>query len=42
MRDESRFEISFSLDTNKRLLITARDMRTGQLVMKDQPVVRLV
>lgn len=42
MRDESRFEISFSLDTNKRLLITARDTKTGQFVMKDQPVVRLV
>lgn len=42
MRNESRFEISFSLDTNKRLLITARDTKTGQFVMKDQPVVRLV
>ncbi|MCU0632256.1 MAG: Hsp70 family protein [Methanolinea sp.] len=42
MRDESRFEFSFSLDGNKRLLITARDTRSGQVVMKDQPVVRLV
>jgi len=42
MRDESRFELSFSLDTNKRLLITARDIRNGHVVMKDQPVVRLV
>lgn len=42
MRDESRFEVSFSLDGNKRLLISARDMRSGQVVMKDQPVVRLV
>lgn len=42
MRDESRFEISFSLDENKRLLVTARDNRTGHVVMKDRPVVRLV
>ena len=41
-RDESRFELSFSLDGNKRLLVTARDNRTGQVVVKDQPVVRLV
>lgn len=42
LRDESRFEISFSLDGNKRLLVTACDTRTGQIVMKDQPVARLV
>jgi len=42
MRDESRFEISFSLDENKRLLVTACDNRTGQVIIKDRPVVRLV
>ena len=42
MRDESRFEISFSLDENKRLLVTACDTRSGHVVMKDCPVVRLV
>ncbi len=42
LRDESRFEISFSLNGNKVLLVTARDTRTGKIVMKDQPVVRLV
>lgn len=41
-RDESRFELSFTLDSNRRLLVTARDTRSGQTVMKDRPVVRLV
>ncbi len=38
---EKCFEIVFSIDANKRLLLTARDLRTGKLVYKDYPVIRL-
>ena len=38
---EARFEIEFNIDGNKRLLITARDQRTGRLTHKDYPVVKL-
>lgn len=39
---EARFEAEFSIDGNKRLLITSRDLRTGAIVQKDVPVVKLV
>ena len=39
---EARFEIAFSIDGNKRLLITARDMQTGRTVYRDYPVVKLM
>jgi molecular chaperone DnaK len=38
---EARFQVEFSIDGNKRLLITARDLRTQKLVLKDYPVVKL-
>jgi hypothetical protein len=38
---EPRFEVAFSIDGNKRLLITARDLQTGRVIYKDYPVVKL-
>lgn len=38
---EPRFEVSFSIDGNKRLLITARDLASGRLIYRDYPVVKL-
>lgn len=38
---EARFAIEFGIDSNKRLLITARDKRTGQVTHRDYPVVKL-
>lgn len=38
---ETRFEVEFHIDGNKRLLITARDLKTGRLTHKDFPVVKL-
>jgi hypothetical protein len=38
---EPRFEVSFGIDGNKRLLLTARDLRTGRLTHRDYPVVKL-
>jgi molecular chaperone DnaK len=40
-RGEARFEVEFSVDENKRLTITARDLATGRLTHKDYPVVKL-
>jgi len=38
---EPCFEVSFSVDANKRLLITARDLKTAKLTHRDYPVVKL-
>lgn len=38
---EPRFEVEFSIDANKRLLLSARDIKNNRLVMKDCPVVKL-
>jgi hypothetical protein len=38
---EARFEVAFSVDGNKRLLITCRDLKTGQMTHRDYPVVKL-
>ena len=38
---EGRFEVEFNIDENKRLLITARDLKTGNLTHRDYPVVKL-
>ncbi len=38
---QSCFEIEFFIDTNKRLLITARDLANGRLALQDYPVVKL-
>ncbi len=38
---EPRFEVEFNIDENKRLLITARDLKTNRLTHHDFPVVKL-
>ncbi len=40
-RGEARFDVAFSVDGNKRLLITARDVKTGRTLYRDYPVVKL-
>ena len=40
-KGQRRFEADFAIDGNKRLLITARDVRSGATVLKDYPVVKL-
>jgi molecular chaperone DnaK (HSP70) len=40
-RGEARFEVEFGIDGNKRLLITARDLKTKQVTHRDHPVVKL-
>jgi molecular chaperone DnaK len=40
-RGETRFTVEFSIDENKRLTITARDIITGQLIHNNYPVVKL-
>ena len=36
-----RFEVTFGIDKNKMLTITADDLITGQKVLSSHPVVRL-
>jgi len=38
---EARFEVEFNINGNKRLLITTRDLKTGQTLYRDYPVVKL-
>jgi molecular chaperone DnaK (HSP70) len=38
---EACYEVEFSIDHNKRLLISARNLRTGQMTHRDYPVVKL-
>jgi molecular chaperone DnaK len=38
---EGRFAVEFSIDGNKRLLITARDLQAGKTTHRDYPVVKL-
>jgi molecular chaperone DnaK (HSP70) len=40
-RGEPRFEVEFGIDANKRLLITARDLKTKRLMYRNHPVVKL-
>jgi molecular chaperone DnaK (HSP70) len=40
-RGEPRFEVEFGIDSNKRLLITARDLKTKRVTHRDYPVVKL-
>ena len=40
-KGEQCFAIEFGVDGNKRLLLTARDLRTGRLTHRDYPVVKL-
>jgi molecular chaperone DnaK len=38
---EARFEVEFNIDSNKRLTLTARELSTGSLALKNYPVVKL-
>ncbi|MSU21323.1 MAG: Hsp70 family protein [Pedosphaera sp.] len=38
---EARFAVEFGIDAHKRLLITARDLRTGEVTLRNSPVVKL-
>jgi molecular chaperone DnaK (HSP70) len=38
---EARFEVEFNIDANKRLTLTARELSTGSLALKNYPVVKL-
>lgn len=38
---ERRFEVEFSIDANKRLLFTAKDLISGKITHQDYPVVKL-
>ena len=38
---EPRFEVLFNIDGNKRLLITARDLKTDRLSYREHAVVKL-
>jgi molecular chaperone DnaK len=38
---EACFRISFGIDGNKRLLLTAHELANGQLHFKDYPVIQL-
>jgi molecular chaperone DnaK (HSP70) len=38
---EPRFEVEFGIDGNKRLLITARDLKTKRITHREHPVVKL-
>ena len=40
-KGEERFQVEFTVDGNKHLLITARDLKTGQLTHQNYPVVKL-
>ncbi len=41
MKGIVRFEITFNIDGNKRLLVTVRDLLTGSIVRENYPVARL-
>jgi molecular chaperone DnaK (HSP70) len=41
-RGEPRFEVEFGIDENKRLLVTARDLRTEKTTHRNYPVIKLV
>ena len=38
---ERYFDVVFRIDANKRLTLTAVDVRTGRTTLRDFPVVRL-
>jgi molecular chaperone DnaK (HSP70) len=40
-KGEPRFEATFTIDSQKRLCITARDKQTGQTLLRDYPMVKL-
>ncbi len=40
-KGEKRFAVRFTIDGNKRLCVTVFDNRTGKVIMRDHPVVKL-
>ncbi len=38
---EARFEVSFNIDGNKRLMVTAHDLKSNRTILQDFPVVKL-
>lgn len=42
LRGEPRFEVQFSIDANKRLIISSRDLKSDRWVHRNYPVVKLV
>ncbi len=40
-RGDKRFPVQFSIDGNKRLCVTVRDLRAGKIMLKDHPLVKL-
>ncbi|HEX3002466.1 MAG TPA: hypothetical protein VHN82_08920, partial [Methanoregula sp.] len=42
VKGEPRFELTFTIDREKQLCLTARDIITGKLVRRDSPVYRLI
>lgn len=38
---DPRFAVEFGIDANKRLLITARDLKTGTVLFREMPLVKL-
>jgi len=40
-RGEPRFELEFGVDRNKFLTVTARDLTSGKVILRDHPMVRL-
>jgi hypothetical protein len=37
-----RLEIAFGVNTERWLCSTVRDLKTGRMLMQDEPVVRLI
>jgi molecular chaperone DnaK len=40
-RGEKRFPVQFSIDGNKRLCVHVKDLKTGKILMKDHPLIKL-
>ena len=40
-KGESRFEVTFSIDANRRLLITTRDLKEDKIVHQNYPLIKL-
>jgi molecular chaperone DnaK len=41
VKGEARFEVEFNIDANKRLLISARDLKTGSWAYRNFPMIKL-
>lgn len=40
-KGEARFEVSFGIDSNRRLLISTKDLKTGNILHENYPLVKL-